>query len=351
MNNLILGIETSCDETSASVVTSSGKNIDRVLSNVVYSQIEEHSQYGGVVPEIAARTHLNLIFSTIQKSLQEAGVSLEEISAIAATCGPGLIGGVLVGSVAGKTLSCVMKKPFLAINHLEAHANACRLLSNVDFPYLLLLISGGHCQFLEVYGLSDYKLLGSTIDDSAGEAFDKIARLLGLKPASGASIEKSALTGDAERFSFTVPMKGRSGCDFSFSGLKTAFRILIQKLGTLSEKDVSDISACLQKNITETIIDRAVNAIDMSSDKIKNARNFVLAGGVAANKNIQLEVKKMCEKKGFNLINTPIWLCTDNAAMVAWLGLQYYEKGILSSLDFTPRPRWNLMDLKKDFSL
>jgi N6-L-threonylcarbamoyladenine synthase len=337
----VLGIETSCDETAAAVVAASSDS-GIILSNVVHSQIKTHAEYGGVVPEIAARAHESLIFPVIREALDVAQVSFNDINAIAATCGPGLIGGVMVGAVAAKMLAIAYNKPFVAVNHLEGHAHVCRISENVTFPYLLLLISGGHCQLLEVYGLGEYKLLGNTLDDSVGEAFDKVARLIGLPYPGGPNIEHRAKAGDPDRFGVTIPLKGRAGCDFSFSGLKTAFRVIAQKIVDLSEQDVNDFAASLQKSIVCALSDRVKNAFEMLSPKVKASKTFVVAGGVAANKAVCNAMIKIGEDAGFRVFVPSMGLCTDNAAMIAWVGLEYHVKGVASSLFFEPRSRWEL---------
>ncbi|MDR3285503.1 MAG: tRNA (adenosine(37)-N6)-threonylcarbamoyltransferase complex transferase subunit TsaD [Holosporales bacterium] len=344
-DELILGIETSCDETSAAVVSFQGNGIERLKSNVIYSQICEHLEYGGVVPEIAARAHANTLFPVIEQALSKAGVSIDDISAIAATCGPGLIGGLLVGSLAAKTIALIKQKPFIAINHLAAHAQVCRFVyDSIEFPFLLLLISGGHCQFLEVYGIKQYKLLGETLDDSAGEVFDKIARLLQVS-GGGATIEKMAVNGDSKRFSFSIPLKDRNDCDMSFSGLKTAFRVLIEKMAPLSMQDKNDFAACLQKGIANALIDKARRALGMTCEEVKKKRTFVVSGGVAANQTIRKAFQELCDCSNFQLFCPPIHLCTDNAAMVAWLGLEQYKAGFINDISFTPKPRWALEKL------
>lgn len=344
MTNFVLGIETSCDETAAAVVCNYGVGLERIRSSVIRTQLEEHIEYGGVVPEIAARAHAELLFPIIQKALKRARLSLFDIDAISATCGPGLMGGIMVGALAAKALAMIHHKPFIAINHLEGHAHVCRLSEEIDFPYLLLLVSGGHCQFLEVYGLNRYKLLGETIDDSAGEAFDKVARLLGLSYPGGPLIEKYAHDGDPYRFSTPIPLKGKPGCNLSFSGLKTAFRLLIQRISPLSEQDIKDISACLQKSIADTLVDRARHALGMVSEGVRKNKTFVVAGGVAANKTIQKRLEDLGHDFDFRVITPPINLCTDNAVMIAWAGLCYHLQNISHDFSFTPQPRWKLED-------
>jgi N6-L-threonylcarbamoyladenine synthase len=342
----VLGIETSCDETAAAVVCSEGT--ERILSNVICSQIDMHSEYGGVVPEIAARAHESLLFPAIQKALNVAQLPLHSIDAIAATCGPGLIGGVMVGAIAAKMLALAHNIPFIAVNHLEGHAQVCSISEDVTFPYLLLLISGGHSQILEVHGLGKYKLLGETLDDSVGETFDKVARLIGLPYPGGPNIEKRAQKGDPRRFSVSTPLKGRSGCDFSFSGMKTAFRTLISQASQsapLSEQDVNDFAASLQWSVAEALVSRIVNALKMVSDEVRHNKTFVIAGGVAANKYIRARITEVGNNAGYKVFYPPVNLCTDNAVMIAWVGLGYHEKGIHSSLDFEPRSRWELDSL------
>ncbi|MDR0625463.1 MAG: tRNA (adenosine(37)-N6)-threonylcarbamoyltransferase complex transferase subunit TsaD [Holosporales bacterium] len=340
---LILGLETSCDETAAAVVSDAGDWLDRLKSNVVYSQINEHQDFGGVVPELAARAHLEFLFPVIRKALHNVA-HLHEISAFAATCGPGLIGGLLVGATACKALAVINQKPFIAVNHLAAHAQVCRLTQEVPFPFLLLLVSGGHCQFLEVRGLKEYKLLGATLDDSAGEVFDKIARLLEID-GGGRGIEKMAETGDQRRFAVSSPLKDRNNCDMSFSGMKTAFKILIQEKQPLSQQDKSDFAACLQNSITHTLAEKTKWAIKMAASDVRCSGIFVMAGGVAANKKIREAIQNVCNANAFTLVCPPTQFCTDNAAMVAWLGLEMYKAGASDSISFEQRPRWPLETL------
>jgi N6-L-threonylcarbamoyladenine synthase len=342
----ILGIETSCDETSASIVCDEGSGIERIKSNIIRTQIDTHAEYGGVVPEIAARMHVELLFPVIKKALKTANISLSEIDAFAATCGPGLIGGLIVGAMSTKTLALVNRKPFIAINHLEGHVHICRIIEEINFPYLLLLISGGHCQLLEVYGIQKYKLLGDTLDDSAGETFDKIARLLDMSYPGGPYIEQQAKNGDPNRFNVSIPLKDRPGCDFSFSGIKTAFRLIVQQLFPPSEQDIKDVAASLQKVVIDTLENRIINAIAMTSNAVKENRTFVVAGGVAANKTVQQRMCELGARFGYKVFIPPLALCTDNAAMIAWVGLQYFLAGHTNSLDFDPRPRWNLPEIQ-----
>jgi N6-L-threonylcarbamoyladenine synthase len=333
---LVLGIETSCDETAASVVSGEG----RILSNIVLSQIEDHRPYGGVVPEIAARAHVEHLDSLIARALDEAGLGFADLDAIAATAGPGLIGGVLVGLMTGKALAASRGLPFLAINHLEAHALSARLLEDVDFPYLLLLVSGGHCQLLRVAGIGDYRRLGTTIDDAVGEAFDKTAKILNLGYPGGPAVERLAKTGDPARFPLPRPMVGREGCDFSFSGLKTAVKRLADERagdGNLSEKDAADIAAAFQTAVGDILADRTAHALDEAG-----AMPLVIAGGVAANSYLRMRLDDLCRSRNIRLIAPPVRLCTDNGAMVAWAGIERLKLGLTDTLDAPARARWPL---------
>lgn len=329
----ILGIETSCDETAAAVVTGDKE----ILSNIVLSQVEEHTPYGGVVPEIAARAHLEYVDTVVAKAMGEAGIAWRELDAIAATAGPGLIGGVLVGAMTAKAIAAVYDKPFIAVNHLEGHALTVRLTNDVEFPYLLLLASGGHCQILAVEGVGKYKLLGQTIDDAAGEAFDKVAKMLDVGFPGGPAVEKLAEQGDASRYDFPRPMKGKQNCDFSFSGLKTAVRY---KLDEISEGDKADVCASFQLAVCDTIKDRLKRAIKVFKKEYPAGKTLVVSGGVAANKQIRATLEGMAEDNNMDFVAPPLKLCTDNAAMIAWAGLEHFRLGNISPLDFKPRPRW-----------
>lgn len=339
----VLGIETSCDETAAAVVTG-----DRaILCNVIHSQIAAHQPYGGVVPEIAARAHLDHLDGIIRQALADAGLTLSGIDAVAATGGPGLIGGVIVGVMAAKAIAAATGKPFVAVNHLEAHALTARLTAPagepLDFPYLLLLVSGGHCQLLSVEGVGRYRRLGATIDDAAGEAFDKAAQMLGLGFPGGPAVERAAADGDPRRLDLPRPMKGRPGADFSFSGLKTALRQAIAELPhPVPEQLTRDYAASFQMAVTEALVDRTDRAIAMFRQRHPEADRLVVAGGVAANRTIRSALSTLAERRGMRLSVPPIGLCTDNAAMVAWAGIERLRTGEPDGLDFAPRPRWPL---------
>ncbi len=339
---LILGIETSCDETAAAVISSDKK----ILSNIIWSQTE-HAAYGGVVPEIAARAHMEYIEPVITKALLEAGITLSQIDAVAATAGPGLIGGVIVGVMTAKAIASVQKKPFIAVNHLEGHALTVRLTSDIGFPYLLLLASGGHCQFLVVEGVGKYKKLGGTLDDALGEVFDKTAKMLGLGYPGGPAVEQLAKKGDPSAYSFPLPLRGRDGCDLSFSGLKTAVRLKAEEIrdengGILSEQAKADICASFQYTATASVINRAQWAIAEFKKLHPHGKYFVLAGGVAANEYIRSNLLEVLARNNLELVAPPLKLCTDNAAMIAWAGIERLELGLIDGLDFEPRARWPL---------
>lgn len=337
----ILGIETSCDETAAAVV----RGDKTILSNIVISQIEEHSAYGGVVPEIAARAHADYLETVVRCALEESGVALKEMDAIAVTGGPGLIGGVIVGVMAAKAMAAVHKRPFIAVNHLEGHALTVRLTHDVPFPYLLLLVSGGHCQVLAVKGVGQYKKLGGTLDDALGEAFDKTAKMLGLGYPGGPAIESLAQQGNAERFAFPQPLKGREDSNFSFSGLKTAVRTEILSLmeaGALDVQAKADICASFQHTVVKILHDRLQYGLRRFTDVFPLARHMVVAGGVAANQCLRDALEAIAADHGLELVVPPPKLCTDNAAMIAWAGLERLRAGHVDALDFEPRARWPL---------
>jgi len=334
---IVLGIETSCDETAAAVVGD-----DRsVPSSVVLSQLDEHRPYGGVVPEIAARAHLEHLDGIVARALDDAGVQVADLDGVAATGGPGLIGGVLVGVMTGKAIAAAAHLPFVAVNHLEAHALTARLTHDVAFPYLLLLVSGGHCQLLEVTGVGRYRRLGGTIDDAAGEAFDKTAALLDLGYPGGPAVEAAARQGTPGRFRLPRPLAGRPGCDFSFSGLKTAVRHAAAGLDDVTPRDAADLCADFQAAVGDVLADRCGHAFECVSD----ISTLVVAGGVAANAALRKRLQQLCDDRAIQLVVPPPALCTDNAAMVAWAGLERLRLGLVDALDFAPRPRWPLEDL------
>ena len=337
----ILGIETSCDETAAAVLDSDGD----VLAEVVLSQEREHAPFGGVVPEIAARAHLAHLPGLVRDVTARAGVTLSALGAVAASAGPGLIGGLIVGSQFAKGIAIAHRLPYLAVNHLEAHALTARLPGLVEggapFPYLLLLVSGGHCQCAVVEGVGRYRRLGATVDDAAGEAFDKVGKLLGLGWPGGPALERLAAGGDPRRYAFPRPMLGREGCDFSFSGLKTAVAQTVARLppGALPVGVAADIAAGFQAAVTDVLADRVSHAMAMLRGQ---ASMLVVAGGVAANQAVRGALQRAAEANGFRLVAPPVRLCTDNAVMVAWAGLERLRLGLVDGIDFAPRPRWPL---------
>ena len=337
----ILGIETSCDETAAAVVEA-GSAGAIVLGEAIHSQIEEHLPFGGVVPEVAARAHLDRLDGIVRAALDRAGTGLGALDGIAATAGPGLIGGVMVGVTAAKAMAMAAGKPFIAVNHLEAHALSARLIADLRFPYLLLLISGGHCQLLAVEGVGSYRRLGTTIDDAAGEAFDKVAKLLGLGYPGGPAVERAARGGDPARIRLPTPMVGRPGCDFSFSGLKTAVRLAAASLDPADEAARADLAASFQRAVAVSLADRTGRATALFQERYGGAHALVVAGGVAANREIGAALARVAETAGMALVVPPPALCTDNGAMVAWAGLERLRLGLSDGLDFAPRPRWPL---------
>jgi N6-L-threonylcarbamoyladenine synthase len=336
----VLGIESSCDETAAAVLDGDG----RVLAETVLSQIGEHAPYGGVVPEIAARAHLAHLPGLVRQVVDRAGLEFRELGGVAASAGPGLIGGLIVGSGLAKGIAIAQGLPFVAVNHLEAHALTARLPGLVPggapFPYLLLLVSGGHCQCVAVEGVGRHRRLGGTVDDAAGEAFDKVAKLLGLPWPGGPALERLAVSGDPGRYAFPRPMLGRPGCDFSFSGLKTAVALEVgrHRPGALDGQAAADIAASFQRAVAETLADRAGNAMAMFPE----GKLLVIAGGVAANGVIRAALETAAATHGFRLVAPPVRLCTDNAVMVAWTGIERLRLGWSDPLGFAPRPRWPL---------
>lgn len=342
----VLGIETSCDETAAAVVGLDGDGVPHILSNVVLSQTSEHAAFGGVVPEIAARAHVEALDGIVEAALSDAGIALAELDGIAVTAGPGLIGGLIVGLTTAKALSAASRVPLLPVSHLEGHALTARLTDRLDFPYLLLLVSGGHTQVVCVTGLGRYERWASTIDDALGEAFDKTAKLLGLPYPGGPNVEKAAAAGDATRFAFPRPLKGDARPDFSFSGLKTAVRQAATAIAPLSSRDVADICASFQAAVTETLAERTARSIERFRARFPELADpaLVVAGGVAANAAIRTSLEALCRERGFRLVAPPPALCGDNGAMIAWAGLERLRAGLIEpdALAFTPRSRWPL---------
>jgi N6-L-threonylcarbamoyladenine synthase len=336
----ILGIETSCDETAVAVVGDRPR--PTIHANLIRSQLVEHAPYGGVVPEIAARAHLDHIDDLVTRALAEAETTIDAVDGIAAASGPGLIGGLIVGSTVAKGMAWAAGKPFIAVNHLEAHALAVRLAHDVPFPYLLLLVSGGHTQLLVCAGIGNYRQLGSSRDDAAGEAFDKTAKLLGLAYPGGPAIEQAARTGDPKRFPLPRPLKGRPGCDFSFSGLKTAVRQAAAEAGALTPATVADLAASVELAICDTLIDRTANAIRWFRRHHANGATLVTAGGVAANRRLRDRLTQLAANAGLDFVAPPPLLCTDNGAMIAWAGLERLHLGLVDGLGAPVHPRWPL---------
>ena len=342
---LVLGIESSCDETAVAIV---GED-RRILAHQVLSQ-REHLAYGGVVPEVAARAHLQHMDHLVEDSLREANVTLDDLSAIAVTAGPGLIGGVLVGVMTAKAIAQVRGLPLVAVNHLEGHALTVRLTDeNVSFPYLLLLVSGGHCQLLVAKDIGEYTRLGTTIDDAVGEAFDKTAKLLGLGWPGGPAIEKLAaectdVKAARAKYPLPRPMLGKPGCDFSFSGLKTAVRRVIDQFpaGDIPRADAAALCASFQETVADILRDRVKNALDEYMRLAPAAPSLVVAGGVAANKRLRAVLEGMASERGLRFIAPPLKLCTDNAAMIAWAGMERFVRGMTDAPDFAVRARWPL---------
>jgi len=344
---IVLGIETTCDETAAAVVERNAEGQGRILSNVVLSQINEHAAFGGVVPEIAARAHVEVLDSIIAKAMIEAQVPFAALDGIAAAAGPGLIGGVIVGLTMAKTIAFVHNKPLIAVNHLEAHALTARLTDAIAFPYCLFLASGGHTQILGVRGVGDYLRIGGTLDDAIGEAFDKTAKLLGLGYPGGPLVEKEAAHGDPERFTLPRPMTGRNDANFSLSGLKTALRLEAEKIAPLSDDDVADLCASFQQAVGEVVMDRLRNGLRIFREQIGLPTALVCAGGVAANQAIRKVLHRVAFEIGVSLVAPPPALCTDNGAMIAWAGAERLALGLTDTLDIAPRARWPLSEVSK----
>ncbi|TXN49721.1 tRNA (adenosine(37)-N6)-threonylcarbamoyltransferase complex transferase subunit TsaD [Methylobacterium sp. WL30] len=340
----VLGIETTCDETAAAIVAPGEDGRGVILSNEVLSQIAEHAAYGGVVPEIAARAHVEVLDRLIARALDRAGLALKDVDGIAVAAGPGLIGGVLIGLVTAKTLALVTRKPLLAVNHLEAHALTARLTDGLAFPYLLLLASGGHTQLVAVKGVGDYVRLGSTIDDAIGEAFDKVAKLLGLAYPGGPEVERMAEAGDPERFTLPRPMLGRRDANFSLSGLKTALRIEAERTAPLAERDVADLCAGFQAAVVDVVVDRVRVALRTFSTVAGHPTALVAAGGVSANGAIRRALAALAGEAGLAFVAPPLALCGDNGAMIAWAGIERLRLGLTDDITAPARARWPFAD-------
>jgi N6-L-threonylcarbamoyladenine synthase len=342
-NRLVLGIESSCDETSVSIVKEISSNDQKILSNIVNSQIKIHQKSGGVIPEMAARSHSTVIDKLIAKALKKAKVNLHEIDAVAATAGPGLLGGLIVGVVAAKTLASVINKPFIAINHLEGHALSAKLEHKIEYPYLLLLVSGGHTEYTIINGFNNYIRIGTTLDDALGEAFDKSARVLGLKYPGGPEIEKHAKNGDENKYRFPKPIINQSNCHFSFSGLKTAVAQRVAAERNLNKKFKNDIAASFQKTICDILETKTKFAISEYKKSYPDKKiSIVVAGGVAANQKIKKIFNAIGKKNNYDIFFPSLYLCTDNAAMIAYAGLERLKRKKTNSLEFKPKPRWPL---------
>lgn len=349
---LCLGIESSCDETSAAIVDS-----DRnILAHIIYSQIPEHQKFGGVVPELAARAHILAIEDVVKQTLISAEKTIDDIDVIAATAGPGLIGGVLVGWMAATGIAQATNKPLIAVNHLEGHALVPRLCAtmadgtngnvSVDFPYLLMLASGGHCQILLVRGVGQYEMIGQTLDDSAGEAYDKVAKMLGLGYPGGPIVDKRAQSGNPSAFAFPRPLCDKPGCDFSFSGIKTAARTFLGRQNeALTDEYINDFCASFQASVVDCIINRLNNAMKDERVRAANPKTLVVAGGVAKNSAIRAAMEKLAQKNKMIFAAPPMNLCTDNGAMIAWAGLENFAIGNVVKEPIAPRPRWPLTEL------
>src|SRR5579864_1429434 len=339
---LVLGIETTCDETAAAVIERSSDGTARILSNVVHSQTEEHAAYGGVVPEIAARAHVDLLDGIVDAAMKDAGVSFSQLSAVAAAAGPGLIGGVIVGLTTAKAIAMVHNTPLIAVNHLEAHALTPRLTCALAFPYCLFLASGGHTQIVAVLGVGQYVRLGTTVDDAIGEAFDKVAKMLGLPYPGGPEVERAARGGDTARFALPRPMLGRDDANFSLSGLKTAVRNEAARRTPLDEQDVRDLCASFQAAVLESTADRLNVGLRLFEERFGAPRALVAAGGVAANQAIRGALQDVAARAQTTLIIPPPALCTDNGAMIAWAGAERLALGLTDTMDVAPRARWLL---------
>ena len=343
----VLGIESSCDDTSASIVRGGGIDRPKVLSCIVHGQSSLHAGFGGIVPEIAARAHAEKLDVCTAAALDEAGVALNKLDAVAVTAGPGLIGGLLAGVSFAKGLCAGADKPLIGVNHLAAHALTVRLVEKVEFPYLALLVSGGHCQLLAVMGADEYWRIGGTVDDAPGEALDKTARYLGLDQPGGPALEQAAMQGDPQRFALPRPMLRKQGCDMSFSGLKTAlirtYDELLATQGTASRQDVADLCAGFQAAIVDVLTVKTGQAVESFRRRFERLPNAVaVCGGVAANKSVRRSLLEMCDGIGVKCAIPPPGLCTDNGAMIAWAGHERFRLGLFDELDLTVRSRWPL---------
>jgi N6-L-threonylcarbamoyladenine synthase len=339
---LVLGIETTCDETAAAVVERQADGTGRILSNIVRSQTEEHARFGGVVPEIAARAHVDLLDGIVDRAIKDAGAGFAQLSGVAAAAGPGLIGGVIVGLTTAKAIAMVHNTPLIAVNHLEAHALTPRLTCALAFPYCLFLASGGHTQIVAVIGVGKYVRLGTTVDDAMGEAFDKVAKMLGLPYPGGPEVERAASGGDARRFAFPRPMLGRADANFSLSGLKTAVRNEAARLKPPEPQDIRDLCASFQAAVLESTADRLSVGLRLFHEQFGPPRALVAAGGVAANQAIRGALQDVAAKAQTTLIIPPPALCTDNGAMIAWAGAERLAIGLTDTLEAPPRARWLL---------
>jgi N6-L-threonylcarbamoyladenine synthase len=341
-STFVLGIETTCDETAAAVIERCCDGSGKILSNIVRSQTEEHAPFGGVVPEIAARAHVELLDGIIARAMTESGIGFAQLSAVAAAAGPGLIGGVIVGLTTAKAIALVHNTPLIAVNHLEAHALTPRLTHALSFPYCLFLASGGHTQIVAVIDVGNYVRLGTTVDDAMGEAFDKVAKMLGLPYPGGPQVERAAMSGDAKRFAFPRPMLGRNDANFSLSGLKTAVRNEAGRLGELTAQDISDLCAGFQAAVLESTADRLSVGLRLFHERFGPPQALVAAGGVAANQAIRGALQDVAAKAQTPLIIPPPELCTDNGAMIAWAGAERLAIGLIDTMDAAPRARWLL---------
>ncbi|MEA2906343.1 MAG: tRNA N6-adenosine threonylcarbamoyltransferase [Alphaproteobacteria bacterium] len=342
---VVLGIETTCDETAAAVVERTEVGRGKILSNIVLSQVSEHAAFGGVVPEIAARAHVEALDIIIARAMREAGRSFGSIDGVAAAAGPGLIGGVIVGLTTAKAIALVSEKPLIAVNHLEAHALTVRLTDGTPFPYCLFLASGGHTQIVAVRGIGDYVRIGTTVDDAIGEAFDKTAKLLGLGYPGGPQVEKEAQGGNPTRFNLPRPMMGKPNADFSLSGLKTALRLEAEKIAPISDQDVRDLCASFQQAVVEVVADRLRAGLKLFRERCGNPTALVAAGGVAANEALRKVLHRLAFEVGTVLVVPPAELCTDNGAMIAWAGAERLALGLTDTLDTPPHARWLLSDV------